>query len=462
MYKKRIRLWRLAKNMKADEKEHAIAECVLSAESVNEMDTMPSSIKAKVLRHALDLVKAGKIERGHLRSIINRNVHDSHGIDQSSVQPSWHFPATVSIRQDLGHSMTLNHAVSGQMHQPTNFANIERLIWALRESVQMVTGPQDRKALKAYQSLVLAMSNGQQCYQKRALALTRENFVMAGRIVNDISYTRPEVLPLVLYNIDAYRVQDGNEFIDTLSRYVAKATRDNLEANHFSVIFAQTLGEQALDDCQREVLLDCIIKNANPSGQSEWIQALWLCVNFARCKSLMREGHFDRCIQLCTDGTTRLERAGRCTISLQIEVKIFLSKLYALQCNTKTARRVLEEVCRSPDATAWQKTGAWRRIARLHESLSELDQAKECYAEAARIHTTYDFRYQWDSLGSLLNFCRRYNLKTEAFAYISEFAESYRCLLEESGGLWDVEFESWIADGVVPRDDPREIDRDRI
>lgn len=55
------------------------------------------------------------------------------------------------------------------------------------------------------------------------------------------------------------------------------------------------------------------------------------------------------------------------------------------------------------------------------------------------------------NLKRLLNFCRRKNLKEDAVYYTSVFVESYRYLVENSEGLWDIKFENWIAQLTSPR-----------
>lgn len=127
MYKKRIRAWKLTKNMKAFEKEELINDCLSKGAPLDELDGGTSVRTVQVLRHVRQLKRKGTIHDKHAN---HSRFGYKHATDIESCNRPWVVNLLAYEKQHYGkrHLEVQHNPVNRPIALPDDLENVDLLL----------------------------------------------------------------------------------------------------------------------------------------------------------------------------------------------------------------------------------------------------------------------------------------------------------------------------------------------
>lgn len=455
MYKKRIRAWRVLKNVKAAEKDEAITKIL--GGSLTADTPIPVSLE-KLVRHAKSRHKNGALDSGCLEWIEKQSKHFAH--DQACLAVGTMRP-TASVRPH--DASTLPTKLKPSLSLSDSFADTDLFLRTVK--VFMLT--RDTASIQRQNTLAERIAAtlycGIQYWNSRALTSARKAMEEAAEMIFEDLLSGNTSAIDILYYLNPIKWGDhGPEIFREFVEYMVKATSQALGQNHPYALMMRKL--RTLRSTNELVAMwDCILDYCQRPEQDihEW----W---HTAKCRWLYcrQIGMPGRAKSYCEQAVATVREISGLHITMEASVFLQLGASYLDTGNFEAAKAAYNEAFKlgsvDPTSNWWMKSSALYHLAVMHERLGEINQAVECLKEDLEIMLEFnevDTARPIEVFQRLLCLCKRNNLHHDFEHLKKRYTQLYKCLEKMTNKCWDTKLEKEIIDEDTENGFPDHEDR---
>lgn len=459
MFKKRIRKWNLARNMRASDKNEAILKHYegLPPELVDE--STPSRAN-KILRYARTQAKLGRVSEESLQHLSREyrklrraakeasnsvcNSDSVSGSQQGLLPSSRHCPL-LSLPDDLA-----DRAIVLRMLQNCNAV--------------FVTGSICETSLYG-QDISDLLSDGYEAWKMPSFLQARDRFDSAA--VTLLNKLRHGVIPaLEIINL-VHPQRDGLEcpIFKAFARFSSDALDQVLGNNHPFALLVQFLRKPKMNGKHLLAIYDYVLSSCPLSADNYevWCRAAEWCV-----LALEESAMIGFATQRCKDVLYKLEQSGLLTHKYRAVFTYRLAKCAYAQLDidgaASAAKQVLDLTKADLGRWAWVRRACHRILAEMYRfDYHDLQQARWHYTEAwniARYHLGYNHPMTARAFKHLVSFHSAHSHPNDLEAILEEHATFYEQLDELTEGHWrgkSKEDQSQSRDTTAATSEPFEI-----
>ncbi|KAF2814156.1 uncharacterized protein BDZ99DRAFT_516765 [Mytilinidion resinicola] len=310
MYKKRLKAWGLSKQVKADEKEKALAKILHNEPLINESNPIRHD---KLVRYAKSRVKSGALDSHHLSRMMKRDGRDHY--ERQTLQPG---AIRHPIVTGFFHAATEASSVPRSPALPDRFAELDVFLRAMqaligREREEWLTGRQISP-----DAIFSALIKGMAYWRKNAFAAARWSFGQAAKKMTEDLHGTVVSVSRITYCISSILWGSERELVlQKFAEFMANAALEVLgQRCPLTIVLQQLQREQSIDT--QLTIWSCALDDYQISEQN--VDHWW---NMAqrRWRWCRRSGKMDLAARYCGDAMSEARRINKLTSKMELEAQ---------------------------------------------------------------------------------------------------------------------------------------------
>ncbi|KAJ9614657.1 hypothetical protein H2200_002794 [Cladophialophora chaetospira] len=310
MFKKRINTWGLSKNIKAEEKEQALAQILHKAPST----TGPIPIRHdKLVRYAKTRAKLGELDGRDLSRIVKvkREEHD-----ESRQLISKHSAQRNTLETPSTHSTKGTAYLPQSLALPDGHAGFDMFLRAMKALIQKEKGEWRLGPQGPPDAIFNELSAGIASWRNKAFPAARRSFGQAARGVNDDIQTNQLSVSRITYCISSITWFSGREPVfQMFAEFMANAALEVLgQTNPLTIVLRYLRAPQSLG--AQLAIWACAV-DGNPISEQN-VDHWWGMVR-RRWRWCCRCGMNDLAAQYCHEAVFEARRINKLTQKMESE-----------------------------------------------------------------------------------------------------------------------------------------------